>query len=172
VSNTVAVVVTSIAAPNAVLRQIASDCAARDLHFYVIGDHKSPPDFDLAGCDFYSLERQQALSFETVRHSLNGSYARKNIGYLLAMQQGCTAMIETDDDNLPCPDFYEPLPQLQTVPVARDAGWVNVYRYFSDVLLMWCTRRFQSCHLRWKLRAPSSRALPTKIPTWMRCTVC
>ena len=132
-SNTVAVVVTSIAAPNAVLRQIAADCVARGLHFYVIGDQKSPADFHLDGCDFYSLQRQEGLSFETARRSLTASYARKNIGYLLAMQQGCTAILETDDDNLPRADFYEPLPQLQAVPVVREAGWVNVYRYFSDV---------------------------------------
>ena len=131
-SNAPAVVVTSIAAPNGVLRQIAADCIARELHFYLIGDHKSPADFELDGCDFYSLQRQRELRFETARHSLAGSYARKNIGYLLAMQQGCTSIIETDDDNLPRADFYQPLPLLQTVPVVRATGWVNVYRYFSD----------------------------------------
>jgi hypothetical protein len=52
------VVVTSISAPNSVLRELASQCKARGLSFYLIGDVPSPADFSLEGCEFYSLKRQ------------------------------------------------------------------------------------------------------------------
>jgi hypothetical protein len=128
-----AVVVTSIAAPNAVMAQIAKDCVARNMRFYVIGDTKSPKDFELEGCDFYSVERQlgMGLSFPGIcptRH-----YARKNIGYLQAIRDGAKLIIETDDDNMPRSAFYESLGPRQTIPALRDTGWVNVYRYYSDL---------------------------------------
>ena len=53
-------VVTSISAPNAEMRELASQCKARGFQFYVIGDVPSPADFAIDGCEFYSLERQRA----------------------------------------------------------------------------------------------------------------
>lgn len=130
-----AVVLTSIAAPNKVMRAIASDCAERGLDFYVIGDTKSPEDFTLEGCRFYSYADQLKLPLETARLCPTRHYARKNIGYLLAIKSGVDRIIETDDDNLPHADFYEALPVEATLPVIADAGWVNVYRYFTDGLI-------------------------------------
>jgi hypothetical protein len=130
-----AVVLTSIAAPNAVMRAIAADCRERALDFYVVGDTKSPDAFDLDGCQFYSYEAQLALPFETARLCPTRHYARKNIGYLLAIKSGVELIIETDDDNLPSPSFYEPLPLEATLPSISDAGWVNVYRYFTGALI-------------------------------------
>lgn len=130
-----AVVVTSIASPNAILRQIANDCLQQQIPFYLIGDSKSPSDFALEGCDFYSVDRQlqvglQSASLVPLRH-----YARKNLGYLLAIRNGANVIIETDDDNMPRSAFYEPLARNQIVPEFTDAGWLNVYRYYSDLLI-------------------------------------
>jgi len=130
-----AVVLTSIAAPNAVMRAIAADCAERGLDFYVIGDTKSPDKFELEGCQFYGYDTQLTLPYETVKLCPTRHYARKNIGYLLAIQSGVDQIIETDDDNLPGPNFYEALPLETTLPAVVDGGWVNVYRYFTDALI-------------------------------------
>jgi len=130
-----AVVLTSIAPPNKVMRAIAADCAERGLDFYVIGDTKSPADFVLEGCRFYGYDAQLDLPFETARLCPTRHYARKNIGYLLAIGNGAGQIIETDDDNLPSPDFYEAMPLEATLPAVADAGWVNVYRYFTDSLI-------------------------------------
>jgi hypothetical protein len=54
----ISVVVTSIAAPNRILRALAEGCREQGQRFYVIGDVPSPPNFSLPGCDFFSLERQ------------------------------------------------------------------------------------------------------------------
>lgn len=130
-----AIVITSIASPNTVLRKIASDCIARGLNFYVIGDVKSPADFSLAGCDFYSVSRQLDLPFKSATLSPLKHYARKNLGYLLAIQNGASIILETDDDNMPGAQFYEPLAVSQEIPTLTESGWVNIYRYFSDLLI-------------------------------------
>jgi hypothetical protein len=132
-SATIAVVITSIAAPNHVLKSIASDSIARNIHFYVIGDTKSPADFSLQGCDFYGIDRQLTLGFKFAALCPTRHYARKNIGYLQAIRDGATILLETDDDNLPRAEFYEPLPLQQNIPTLTETGWVNVYRYYSDL---------------------------------------
>src|SRR5215472_1685318 len=101
-------VVTTIAAPNAALRLLAAGCVKQGWDFIVIGDQASPPDFQLEGCRFYSLTEQKQLDLEyaalcPVRH-----YARKNLGYLLAMREGSSLIVETDDDNFPGEDFWLP----------------------------------------------------------------
>jgi hypothetical protein len=127
------VVVTSISAPNAVLRELASQCKARGFSFYLIGDVPSPGDFSIEGCDFYSLERQRETGFKIAAVLPTRHYARKNIGYLLAMRTRSTMLIETDDDNLPSQEFWLTRESVQRVPVLAGTGWSNVYAYFSDV---------------------------------------
>ncbi len=125
-------VVTSIAGPNDVLRQLAKGCIERQWKFVLIGDSASPADFKLDGCDFYSLERQRQLSLQFPQKCPTRHYARKNIGYLLAMAAGATVIIETDDDNIPLDGFWQERQIRQQAAICDSAGWVNVYRYFSD----------------------------------------
>lgn len=132
VNEPTAVVVTSIAGPNPVMRQIAADCLERGIHFYVIGDLKSPSGFSLNGCDFFSIQRQTGLDLLTPARCPTGHYARKNIGYLQAMRDGAKIIIETDDDNMPGKDFYSPLASSALYPTVERKGWVNVYRYNTD----------------------------------------
>jgi hypothetical protein len=130
-----AVVLTSIAAPNAVMRRIAEDCQQAGTDFYVIGDTKSPADFVLEGCHFLSYEDQLKLPFAFAKICPTRHYARKNIGYLLAIQSGVEFIAETDDDNMPSSEFYQPLPIEAELPVVEDCGWVNVYRYYASGLI-------------------------------------
>jgi hypothetical protein len=128
----VALVVTSIAAPNKALQALARGCQEKACQFIVIGDQASPPDFDLPGCQFFSLEDQYRLPFKLARLSPIRHYARKNLGYLIALRQGANVIIESDDDNLPSPDFWSDRVRRQSVKSVSQAGWINVYRYFTD----------------------------------------
>lgn len=131
-----AVVMTSIAAPNAVMRRIAADCARIGYRFYVVGDTKSPADFSLDGCAYAGVEAQVALGYEFARLCPTRSYARKNVGYLMAMAGGADLIVETDDDNMPVDDeFYRPLPVETVLPRLAGTGWVNMYRYYDDRLI-------------------------------------
>jgi hypothetical protein len=100
--------------------------------FYLIGDERSPRDFYLEGCDFYDLARQKDTGFRFAAGCPTGHYARKNLGYLLAIRDGCDLILETDDDNLPLPGFWDNRTRNCTCPRTSHAGWLNVYRYFSD----------------------------------------
>jgi hypothetical protein len=125
-----ALVITSIAPPNAVLQSYAARCRERGVAFILIGDAASPPDFVLDGCRFYSLEAQRELPFKLAQLLPLRHYARKNLGYLLA--KNFRLIIETDDDNLPLENFWqERQPQTRGYLLAN-TGWTNVYRYFSD----------------------------------------
>jgi hypothetical protein len=130
---TLAVVVTSISGPNHVLRALADGCRERGHRFVVIGDEASPSDFRLDGCDFYGLEAQHETDFRFARLCPTRHYARKNLGYLLAITGGATLIVETDDDNIPREEFWGERSRRQSVPAVAGAGWVNAYRYFSEV---------------------------------------
>jgi hypothetical protein len=128
----IALVVTTIAEPNARLRQLAQGCQQNEFDFIVIGDEASPKTFVLNGCRFYGLEEQRRLDLKYAGLCPARHYARKNIGYLLAMQNGATIIIETDDDNIPYEGFWARRHRRQSVRAIRQGGFVNVYRYFSE----------------------------------------
>jgi hypothetical protein len=130
--NKTALIVTSIAAPNEVLRALAEGCLAQGLDFIVIGDVPSPQDFQLDGCRFYGLAEQRALGFRFATMCPTRHYARKNIGYLVAMRECAPVIVETDDDNHPNPEFWTTRSRRRVARTVKDAGWVNVYRYFTD----------------------------------------
>ena len=151
-----AVVVTSIAAPNKVMTDIAAGCIHNGMEFIVIGDKPSPEDFHIDGCMFYSLAMQEKSGFELARLCPIRHYARKNIGYLIAMSQGCHVIIETDDDNHPAETFWHDRERMQKARVVAKAGWVNMYRYFTDAWI-W-PRGFDLASLRQQM--PAYETLP------------
>ncbi len=127
-----ALVVTSIASPNDILKSLAAGAQANGWAFYVIGDVASPADFSLDGARFLSVDDQLATGLAIAAQCPLRHYARKNIGYLLAMREGAPAIIESDDDNRPLPAFWTARGFAQSVRVVRDGGWTNVYGYFSE----------------------------------------
>ncbi len=123
---------TSISAPNPVLTALATGSIVHGWDFIVIGDTKSPDEFQIKGCDFLSVSQQQAGRHTLGKLCLTRSYARKNIGYLEAIARGARVIVETDDDNFPREDFWAPRSlHVSCRPVTHE-GWVNVYGYFSD----------------------------------------
>lgn len=132
-TNPLSVVVTSISAPNPALRDLAAGCIERGYNFTVVGDVPSPAHFSLEGCDFYSLAQQAKTGFRSAELLPTRHYTRKNLGYLLAIQQRSELILETDDDNFPRADFWLPRQRTHHGPVLEANGWTNVYKYFSDV---------------------------------------
>lgn len=128
----IALVVTTIAKPNQVLRLLAQGCQERGHQFVAIGDEASPSDFQLDGCNFYNLKEQYETDFELARLCPTKHYARKNVGYLVAIRDGASIIIETDDDNLPYEGFWNQRERKQSVATLTNHGWVNIYRYFSE----------------------------------------
>ncbi len=125
-------IVTSISPPNAVLQSLANGALKHAYEFIIIGDTKSPDQFELDGANFVSIEKQKEMGFRVVNLLQERSYARKNIGYLMAMRSNAGFIIETDDDNYPREDFWQtPDPTVQGNTIETQ-GWCNVYRLFSE----------------------------------------
>jgi hypothetical protein len=131
-SDATALVITSISPPNDVLKDYADQCVQRECRFILIGDSKSPADFALEQCDYWSLERQRGMLFALAESLPERHYARKNLGYLQAMADGASVIIETDDDNFARDGFWAPRTPTVNAVQLTGAGWVNVYGYFSE----------------------------------------
>ena len=101
-----AIVVTSINAPNAALRALAEGSSEHGFEFIVCGDTKSPQGFSLQGCRYLTVEDQVGTGLRFAKVCPVRTYARKNIGYLVAISGGAKLIVETDDDNLPRPGFF------------------------------------------------------------------
>lgn len=133
------VVMTTIQPPTPSARRLHERVSSLGGRLVVAGDKKGPARFELPRCDFLSLADQQAGGYALAGQLPVGHYARKNIGYLHAMRAGAGCIYETDDDNAPLPSWA---PRAEKVSGARKisgdaAGWVNVYRYFTDDLQIW-----------------------------------
>lgn len=131
-TRTHAVVVTTINAPTRALLDLQSGAAELDADLYVIGDTKSPADFSLTGALWFDVEAQRGTGLAYAQACPTKHYARKNIGYLLAIQDGVEVIRETDDDNIPRDGFFRPRVRRSTAEVVAAPGWCNAYGYFSD----------------------------------------
>ena len=128
----ISIVVTSISKPNRALITLSEGCMKHGYQFIVIGDVASPPDFNIQGCDYFSIDRQIQTGLKFAKLCPQRHYARKNLGYLLAIQKGTNVIIETDDDNIPYPTFWNERKRIHKVPVVGEKGWLNIYSYFSN----------------------------------------
>jgi hypothetical protein len=102
-----------------------------EFSFTLIGDQPSPATFVIEGCDFYSLERQKATGLKIASRLPLRHYSSKNIGYLLAMRTRPAMLFETDDHNMPLPEFWNTRKLKTRLRVLAGNGWTNAYFYFA-----------------------------------------
>jgi hypothetical protein len=102
-----------------------------DWHLILVGDKKSVPVESSEGVTFLSVEDQQQLGYTFAELCPYNHYARKNIGYLYAVQQGADVIYDTDDDNLPYNAWTMPsFVGLQKIKAQRQ--FINIYQYFTE----------------------------------------
>jgi hypothetical protein len=128
-----ALVITTINKPNENLENIAFEAEKRGIHLIIVGDTKTPHNFKITGVDYYSIERQNDLFPEFSLLLPTNHYSRKNIGYLVAFKEGAEIIQETDDDNIPYKEFWDPIPEEFEVDCINSTSkWFNVFKLFSD----------------------------------------
>jgi hypothetical protein len=127
-----AVVVTTINYPTRAIQEISRDVDRLQAEFILIGDQKSPADFNQPGSTYLDLAAQQKSGFKYALHAPTQHYARKNVGYLAAIRNGATIIIETDDDNVPRETFWTFRRPSVLARVVETSDWVNVYAYYTD----------------------------------------
>jgi len=99
------VVVTTINKPNKNIKKLSHGSKSNKWDFIVIGDKKSPKKFSLKYGSYFSLKDQKKIKLKFPKICKQNNYARKNIGYLLAIKNKSELIIETDDDNCPKRNF-------------------------------------------------------------------
>ena len=127
------IVLTSINTPTPAVRSIAEECQLRKQRFIVIGDVTTPEPYAVDGCEYWSVEGQRRAGYSFAMACPTRSYARKNIGYLLAMSGGSEVIIETDDDNFPTQGFWDARSLRHGARLSYMDGWVNAYQFFTEV---------------------------------------
>ena len=131
-SQAFAIVITSINPQSKAIEEYAAYASESGRKLFVVEDRKSSGGSERPGCEMYSLTRQRQLPFALSGRCPQNNYARKNIGYLLAMKEGFDVIVETDDDNFPLANFWGPRTRTQLVPSIDHCGWVNIYQYFTN----------------------------------------
>lgn len=94
------IVITTIFSPT----QAIFDYEKLGHNLIIIGDTKTPKNWKYKNATYLSIEDQLKIFPKFAKITPIKHYARKNIGYLMAMKES-DGMIETDDDNLPY-DFF------------------------------------------------------------------
>lgn len=124
-------VITTINHPTKAIEEISK--RSRTL---VVGDMKTPENWNYKNVDYISTEQQQQTDF-SIRHYLEWNhYSRKNIGYLLAIKNGTDLIYDTDDDNIPN-DRWHMRNISATCSVYQKEGWANVYSVLADYTTSW-----------------------------------
>lgn len=95
------VTITTVNLPSAALKAYA----ASGMPVIVVGDAKTPR-FELEGCKYYGIQDQIATDLVMAQVLPMNHYCRKNLAYLIAMQQAAAPILESDDDNLPRAGFF------------------------------------------------------------------
>lgn len=124
------IVITTINPPTEAVRKIAATCL--DWTFLVIGDRKTPADWSYPGVTFISAAAQLESGGAFAAECPFNHYARKNAGYLWAIEQGAELIAETDDDNIPYDSFLRDVNREVTGRRVVKSGWENVYTHFTD----------------------------------------
>lgn len=127
-------VVTTIQPPTISIQGLCRSLRRVKGQLLVIGDRKGPQEYGIDGAELFTLDRQLALPLRLAKLLPVNHYARKNIGYLVAISRGAACIYETDDDNMPSVDWK---PRNQAVQARKVKGlrWCNVYSYFSNDLI-------------------------------------
>lgn len=129
--NNCAVVITTINHPTKAVIDIATHGSKLGLDVVLVGDDKSPANFNQDGARYLSLDAQRETGFQYAGIAPARHYARKNVGYLAAIASGAEMIIETDDDNIPMPTFWNERQAAVRATVISDPRWINIYAYFS-----------------------------------------
>lgn len=123
-------IITTINEPNKNIQLFSKNCKKKNWDFIVIGDKKTPRNFKISYGKFYSFLVQKKLNFTFAKVCPPNSYARKNIGYLLAIQNNNEIIVETDDDNFPYDNFFHNKNLFHKAKKILNKTWVNIYDLF------------------------------------------
>lgn len=133
-SDRLTIVITTIQEPTNCVRALTRRLTEIGATLLVIGDKKGPSQFVQPQTELFTLQAQMDLPCKLAKLLPTGHYARKNLGYLIAMSRQAPCIYETDDDNAPG-DTWQMRTMATTAQRVAPRQWVNVFRLFTDQLI-------------------------------------
>lgn len=124
------IVITSINHPTTAIEHV-SRLTENGWRAVVVGDRKTPQNWAAAGVDFLDIDNQHEMFGELSRMIPENHYCRKNLGYLYAIENGADCILETDDDNIPYPEFGKRVERERISSEVSGERWLNIYSYYS-----------------------------------------
>jgi hypothetical protein len=100
-------------------------------YLIVVGDKKTPGDWHCNNTDFLSVESIQNR-FRLDQCLPYNHYSRKMLGYLHAMSLGAQVIVDTDDDNIPKPEWEFPNFCGEYKCIPEDLGFINIYSIYTS----------------------------------------
>ena len=104
----------------------------------IVGDKKTPNDYNDLNCIYLSIASQKKLFPELSELLPYNHYCRKNLGYLYAIKKGYKIIYETDDDNIPH-DNFDNILQYNNIQMITEKNnkWINIFKYFTNNAYIW-----------------------------------
>jgi hypothetical protein len=128
------IVVTTVNSPTEAIVKISA-LAKKGWSVVVVGDKKTPENWNYENITYLSVSKQQELFGELASITPHNHYCRKNLGYLYAIMHGANCILETDDDNIPYFEFGLNVSEKQKIRLVSGARWINIYKYFTPELI-------------------------------------
>ena len=125
-------VVTTINHPNDAMNILVDFSNKADTRVVIVGDTKTPLSWQDLDCEFLTIETQDRIFPDLAAVTPTRHYARKNFGYLSAIELGASWIYETDDDNFPTADpFTQRDLKITTSTFFASTRWLNIYEVFG-----------------------------------------
>lgn len=122
------IVITSIFEPTEGIKKFSG---IDDFKVIVVGDKRSPLNWECHNVDYISVIQQGKLDYLLVKSLPYNHYSRKMVGYLRAIQNGADYIIDTDDDNIPKVNWKFPEFKNKFDFIAEGKEFVNIYQLYS-----------------------------------------
>lgn len=121
------IIITSIFEPTAAVRKFSQ---LKDFHTVVVGDKKSPVQYECENVTFLPVSQNQGTELEKILPY--NHYCRKMLGYIYALKNGAQLLYDTDDDNCPKSNFYIPEFEGEYPSLKSQNTFANIYKCYTD----------------------------------------
>ncbi|HEV8082390.1 MAG TPA: STELLO glycosyltransferase family protein [Chitinophagaceae bacterium] len=123
------IVITSIFLPTEAVKIFS---AMDDYKLIVVGDKKTPEEWNCKNVNYLSVSEQLSLGFALSEILPFHHYCRKMLGYLVAIKNGAEFIIDTDDDNIPKRNWRFPSFENEYDYISLNQGFINIYQLFTE----------------------------------------